>query len=189
MKTVIFTGSPHRHGETQVLVDELKKHLLGTVVEYDAYSLKIKPCTDCRYCWKKQGCSIKDDGMLDIYANIEDADNIVVASPLHFGGMTGPLLVLVSRLQTYWSAKYKRKDEKAQLKPKKGVLILTGGTSWPNMFSIGRDNATFIFNHVGAIPIATITAAKTDQIMTKDNTRALALAKKYALELNDSIEG
>ena len=50
---------------------------------------------DCRYCWHKKGCSIKD-GMRDIYQKIEEADNIVLASPMYFhsitGGIKGPLI-------------------------------------------------------------------------------------------------
>lgn len=61
MKTLIINGSPRKSGDTSELITRLKKQINGEIVEISAYYSKISPCIDCRLCWKKKGCAIKDD--------------------------------------------------------------------------------------------------------------------------------
>ena len=92
-----------------------------------SYDTDIRPCIDCRFCRTHRGCAI-DDGMREVYRQIEAADNIILATPLYFAAPTGPLLALMSRLQTYFSARYFRREEPFS-RPKKGAVILVGGGS------------------------------------------------------------
>jgi len=48
--------------------------------------------------------------MQEIYKYIEECDNILIASPLYFSELTGKLLVVGSRLQTYFCARFFRKQ-------------------------------------------------------------------------------
>ncbi len=64
--------------------------------------------------------------MQELYAYIKDCDNVLIASPIYFSELTGKLLDLGSRLQTYFCAKYFRKEEPI-IKSKKGAVILVGG--------------------------------------------------------------
>ena len=91
----------------------------------DAYRCNVAPCVDCRYCWTHTGCAVPD-GMQQIYREIEDADAIVIASPIYFSELTGKLLDVMSRLQMYYCA---RAFQGQQLitKAKKGAVILAGG--------------------------------------------------------------
>ncbi len=127
MKTLIFNGSPRKNGETASLLKMLTDKFPGEVKIVNAYRSGISPCIDCRYCWKHNGCAIKD-GMQEIYDYIQECDNVVIASPIYFAELTGMLLALGSRLQTYVSAKYMRKETPVA-KPKKGAVILAGGGS------------------------------------------------------------
>ena len=47
----------------------------------------------------------------EIYAYIEECDNVLIASPVYFSELTGKLLDLGSRLQTYFSAKFFRREQ------------------------------------------------------------------------------
>jgi len=127
MKTLIFNGSPRKNGETASLVKILTKKLPGEIKIVNAYRSDISPCIDCRYCLTHEGCAIKD-GMQEIYDYIQECDNVVIASPIYFAELTGMLLALGSRLQTYVCAKYMRKETPIA-KAKKGAVILTGGGS------------------------------------------------------------
>ncbi len=100
MKTLFFIGSPRKKGNTSMLVDELVKRLVGDVKIYRAYDVNVRPCIDCRFCWKNNGCSIKD-GMQEIYEDIQEADNIVIASPIYFSELTGQLLAVLSRFRPF----------------------------------------------------------------------------------------
>ena len=125
MKTLIFNGSPRKKGETVSLINRLMELMDGEFKVVDAYRSNISPCMDCRYCWKQPGCAI-DDEMQEVYRYIEECDNIVIASPIYFSELTGKILDVASRLQTYFCAGYFRKEE-LNIKPKKGAVILVGG--------------------------------------------------------------
>ena len=125
MKTLIFNGSPRKKGETVSLINRLMELMDGEFKVVDAYRSNISPCLDCRYCWKQPGCAI-DDEMQEVYRYIEECDNIVIASPIYFSELTGKILDVASRLQTYFCAGYFRKEE-LNIKPKKGAVILVGG--------------------------------------------------------------
>lgn len=125
MKTLIFFGSPRRGGNTAALLELLCRDLKGEVKLVDAYRADISPCIDCRVCRKEPGCAI-DDGMREIYESIEECDNVVIASPIYFSELTGKLLDVGSRLQTYFCSTVLRGEELPG-KPKRGGVILCGG--------------------------------------------------------------
>ncbi len=125
MKTLIFNGSPRIGGDTESLIDIVRETLPGEHKILNAYRCNISPCMDCRYCWEKQGCSIQDE-MREVYDYIQACDNILIASPIYFSELTGRLLDVGSRLQTYFCARFFRKEEPV-VKPKKGAVILVGG--------------------------------------------------------------
>ena len=125
MKTLILNGSPRIIGNTTSLIEKVKEKIVGEYRIVNAYRCNISPCIDCRFCWENEGCAINDE-MQEIYKYIQDCDNILIASPIYFSELTGKLLDVGSRLQTYWCAKYFRKKEPV-IKSKKGAVILVGG--------------------------------------------------------------
>ncbi|MBN1055596.1 MULTISPECIES: GNAT family N-acetyltransferase [unclassified Clostridium] len=125
MKTLIFNGSPRKDGDTVSLINELVKQLNGEYRIVNTYNCKINPCIDCRFCWKNEGCCVNDE-MQEIYKYIQECDNILIASPIYFSELTGALLSVGSRLQTYFCGKFFRKEIPIK-KPKKGAVIVVGG--------------------------------------------------------------
>ncbi len=125
MKTLIFNGSPRPKGDTAGLLGLLKEDLAGEYRQVDAYRADISPCVDCRSCWTRKGCAIQDE-MQEVYAYIQACDNILIASPIYFSELTGRLLDVGSRLQTYYCARHFR-QEKPIAKAKKGAVLLAGG--------------------------------------------------------------
>ena len=121
MKTLIINGSPRKNGDTAALIDELTQHLSGEVRIISCYD-NISPCLDCRFCWKNEGCAVKDD-MQEIYEYLTDCDNVVLASPVWFSSLSGPALNLASRFQTYFSARRFR-NVQIERTPKKGLILL-----------------------------------------------------------------
>ena len=109
MKTLILNGSPRTNGDTSSLIDIFTEKIGSEYKIVDAYRCNISPCIDCRYCWENSGCVI-DDEMQDVYKYIQDCDNILIASPLYFSELTGKLLDVGSRLQTYFCARFFRKN-------------------------------------------------------------------------------
>lgn len=125
MKTLILNGSPRENGDTVSLIKKVTEKIAGEYRIINAYRCNISPCVDCRYCWDHTGCAVKDE-MQEVYEYIQECDNILIASPVYFSELTGKLLDLGSRLQTYYCSAVFRK-EKPVPKEKKGALILVGG--------------------------------------------------------------
>lgn len=149
MKTLILNGSPRIMGDTTSLIEKVTEKIVGEYRIVDAYRCNISPCIDCRYCWEKQGCAINDE-MQEIYGYIQDCDNILIASPIYFSELTGKLLDVGSRLQTYWCAKYLRKEEPI-MKSKKGAVILVGGGD--GNINKPYDTACTLFHHMNCYNI------------------------------------
>lgn len=125
MKTLIFNGSPREKGDTVSLINRMTEHIQGDYKIVNAYEADISPCTDCRYCWENVGCAIQDE-MQIIYQYIQECDNILIASPIYFSELTGKLLDVGSRLQTYFCARFFR-NEDCISKEKRGAVVLVGG--------------------------------------------------------------
>ena len=185
MRTLIFNGSPRKNGDTKSLIDEMTNILDGELLVIDTYDSSIKACVDCRHCWTKSGCAIKDD-MQSIYDYIECCDNIVIASPIYFSELTGPLLSITSRLQTYFSSRYLRKHEPIK-KSKMGGVILVGGGDGNTEKAF--DTATTILKHMNVKSIfEPIFSHNTDQVPASEDSDAIKKVVEFAKELNKKMQ-
>lgn len=125
MQTLIINGSPRPNGDTAGLIRFLQDRLTGECKVLNAYRCQISPCIDCRFCKDHPGCAVQDE-MQKIYPYIQKCDNIVIGSPIYFSEVTGRVLDVCSRLQTYFCARFYR-GETPIPKAKRGAVILVGG--------------------------------------------------------------
>lgn len=184
MKTLIFNGSPRSNGDTKALINKMISKLDGDVMVVNAYDSKIKPCIDCRYCWKNAGCSIQDD-MQAIYDYIETCDNVVIASPIYFSELTGPLLSLASRLQIYFCSRYFRKEEIIKNMKNGGVILVGGGDGDPER---AFSTASTILRHMNVENIADIICShNTNNLSASKDLNALNLVEELACMFNKKI--
>ena len=116
MKTLIFNGSPRENGNTVSLINKATEKIAGEYKVINAYRCNISPCVDCRYCWDHTGCAIEDE-MQEVYKYIRECDNILIASPVYFSELTGKLLDVGSRLQTYYCSAVFRKERPVLKEP------------------------------------------------------------------------
>ena len=97
-------------------------------------TLNITPCQHCDACLEDGECTIKDD-MQDIYKEFEQADVIVLASPIQFMGVTAPMKALIDRFQSRWARKYVLKTPPlGDERKRKGFFVSVGGTKLKNLF-------------------------------------------------------
>jgi len=181
MKTLIINGSPRKNGDTEVLINEFVKHLKGDV-KIVGWKDNISPCIDCRWCWDKPGCGLKD-GMQAIYDYLEECDNVVLASPIWFSSLSGPLLDIASRFQTNFNGWFRRKEKHPV--DKNGVLILVGAQ--PGTEEMPERNAlTIMRNMYVRRPLtAVVKAMNTDAVPAADDAQALAAVRAAAEKLNE----
>ena len=185
MKTLIFNGSSKLNGDTEALLYKFIAHLHGDVKIISCYN-DIKPCNDCRDCWSKAGCSINDE-MQEIYAYIEDCDNIVIASPIWFSSLSGLVLNLASRIQTIYASNYFRKAP-ISLKRKNGVIIIVGAE--PGTEVIPTQTALTIMKlmNVNRSSVEKIYSLDTNNTPAEKDTVALSRCQEVAELLNSLSE-
>ncbi|MDD6263132.1 MAG: flavodoxin family protein [Clostridiales bacterium] len=177
MKTLILNGSPRRNGDTAGLLEIVRKNLPGEIMTVDAYFCNISPCIDCRFCRENRGCALHDE-MDGVYDFIRGCDNVLIASPVYFSELTGKLLDLGSRFQTFFSAKFFRK-EKPDISPKRGAVILCGGGdgSPDKAFS----SAVCLFRQINAFDVYPMVGSfHTDSVPAVSDEKAAAGAKAIA---------
>ena len=182
MKTLIFSGSPRKHGETQKMIDRLCAELDGEIKVVNAYSADIRPCVDCRWCLEHAGCAVQDDMQL-IYQDIQDADHIVIASPIYFEELTGMLLAVMSRLQTYFGARYVRHQEPIA-KEKTGGILLTAGSIGPR--EKAESTAKMLLEQMHCRHVGTVYAGRTDRISVEDQPEILTAICSLADRMKNS---
>lgn len=182
-KTLIFNGSPRKKGVTAQLIERLISQVGGEVMVVESYQADIKPCVDCRYCFTNKGCCMKDD-MQDVYSYIEECDHIILAAPIYFGEISGQLLAILSRLQTYFSAKYIRKEEPIP-KTKTGGIFLAAGSFGPR--EKAEDTAKFILEQMSTTSVGTVYINDTDKIAIEES-RVLEEVDELAKSLKQGRE-
>lgn len=101
-KIMILNGSPRKNGNTAALLDQFTqgaKEAGHTVTRFDLQELSAKPCIGCLQGGKgnNKPCSQKDD-MDKIYPVYEEADLIVLASPLYYWSFSAQLKAAIDRL-------------------------------------------------------------------------------------------
>jgi len=137
VKVLGIAGSPRRGGNTDLLLAEFmrgaasKRAEVKTIVLND---LKITPCQHCDACLKAGNCRIEDD-MQMVYRELEQADRIVLASPIQFMGVTAQMKAMIDRFQALWARKYVLKvPPLGTSRERKGFFISVGGRKIANLF-------------------------------------------------------
>ena len=185
MKTLIFNGSPRTNGCTSALLKYFTDNLKGKITTINAYRFNASPCIDCRHCRTAVEC-IQQDAMQNLYGSIDSYDNIVIASPLYFSEISGPLLSVFSRFQPYFYSKYTRHETPFK-KSKNGIIILTGGNK-NACFDHAVSTSKIILNLLGASNIIEpFKFPNTDMSPVHENRPEISRLIHAASALSESI--
>ncbi|ODA41507.1 flavodoxin family protein [Desulfosporosinus sp. BG] len=105
MNVLAINGSPRKNENTATL---LNKALEGAAAQgaktelVHLYDLNFKGCISCFACKLKDGksygkCAVKDD-LTSILEKIDNADAIILGSPIYFGNVTGEMRSFMERM-------------------------------------------------------------------------------------------
>jgi len=137
LKVLGIAGSPRRGGNTDLLLGEVMRGAASRGAEVKTIilnDLKIAPCQHCDACLEAGRCKIEDD-MQMVYRELEDADRIVLASPIQFMGVTAQMKAMIDRCQALWARKYVLKlPPLGNRRERKGFFISVGGRKIANLF-------------------------------------------------------
>jgi multimeric flavodoxin WrbA len=100
----------------------------------------------CDYCLKNKKCIIEDD-MLDVYENLQNADGIILATPVQSGGISSNLAAVMDRTRALEAVDYNI------LRGKIGMSIAVGGDRTGGQDFAHLKNITYFMIH-GIIPVS-----------------------------------
>lgn len=108
MTVLGINGSPRPGGNTDILLDkalEGARSRGANVEKVILNDLGFSACQECENLKDDGSCIIEDDMQL-LYRRIEEADGLILASPVFFGSISAQTKMMIDRFQCAWRAKY-----------------------------------------------------------------------------------
>ena len=99
-KVLMLNGSPRENGNIALAFSEMEKVFKENDVEYENILLgkkDIRGCIACEKCREKGRC-VFDDIVNELAAKFEEADGIVIGSPVYYGSANGTLMSALQRM-------------------------------------------------------------------------------------------
>ncbi len=106
MKILLINGSPKSEGNTSIALNEVAKTLEAEGIETETIHVghkDIHGCIACNKC-KEQGYCVFNDLVNEVSKKFEEADGIVVGSPVYYASPAGTLISFLDRL--FYSATF-----------------------------------------------------------------------------------
>lgn len=108
MKIVAVSGTLVSGGNVDALLDHALTEYEGRadieVTRFALSRMEIGPCRHCNWCIKKQKqgryCAQEDD-MVKVYPALIEANGLIIATPVHFGRLSGATADFIDRLRVF----------------------------------------------------------------------------------------
>ena len=100
LKVLLLNGSPRANGNIALAFHEMEQVFKENNVEYETILLgrkDIRGCIACESCREKGKC-VFDDIVNEIAVKFEEADGLVIGSPVYYGSANGTLMSCLQRL-------------------------------------------------------------------------------------------
>lgn len=122
MNILVLNGSPRVKGNTAAMVEAFShgaKEAGNDVIVFEVCKKQIAGCKGCEYCHTKgNGACVQKDDMKELYPLLQNADMLVIASPIYYFGYSAQLQAAIHRTYAIGIPK----------KLKKAALILSSGS-------------------------------------------------------------
>ena len=102
---VILSGSPRKNGNTNLLCRQFQQgaEAAGHSVRFILLAEKrIGFCRACDACMRNGGACIQKDDMADILGAFQQADVVVLATPVYFYGVSAQMKACIDRTYPIW---------------------------------------------------------------------------------------
>lgn len=101
MKVLLINGSPHKNGCTATALEIIAEELKRQNVDSEILWVSNNPVRGCVGCWScrrgSRRCVFKEDVVNEWLNKMEEADGLVLGSPVHFAGASGVFTTLMDR--------------------------------------------------------------------------------------------
>ena len=104
-KVLILSASPRKNGNSQLLCDQFAKGAAEAGHEVESIRLsekKLNFCMACDACMRNGGTCIQKDDMGEILKSYQEADVLVLATPVYFYGITAQMKTFIDRTYPIW---------------------------------------------------------------------------------------
>ena len=99
-KVLLLNGSPHVNGCTATALEEMVKVFSQEGIETEVIQVgnkDIRGCVSCGYCGQNGKCVV-NDLVNEVAPKFEEADGLVVGSPVYYASPNGTILAFLDRL-------------------------------------------------------------------------------------------
>ena len=153
MKIIAFNGSPRKNWNTAILLNKALEGAASRGAETELihlYDLNYKGCISCFACKMKDGksygrCPVNDD-LKDVFRKIEEADALILGSPIYFGRVSGEMAAFLDRLLFQYLVYSQTERSLFPKKIKTGFIYTMNVTE--DMFSTMRMDVPVRFNEI-----------------------------------------
>lgn len=179
MKILSLQASPRKDGNTATLL----QHVLNALCKEQEVSSEtiflqnknITPCRSCFACKKSddEKCVVDDD-MQELYKKIENADLIILATPIYWWSISAQLKLAIDRM---FGIPFGKKKEIYQ--KKRVALLMTYEGELPNS---GPETTEKLFKQICEyvkVKAAGVLGICTGKISVEDNEKAKKTAEKF----------
>lgn len=100
MKVLMINGSPRVNGNTSIALDEMRKVFEKEGVDVEIVRVgnqAVRGCVACNRCAEIGKC-VFDDVVNELAPKFEEADGLVVASPVYYASANATLIAVLDRL-------------------------------------------------------------------------------------------
>lgn len=148
MKILGICGSPRKQA-TEYVLQEALAMMKEKGFETEFFTVRgknIGPCRHCDYCMRKKECILKDD-MYQVYPLIQEAQGLIMATPIYNGGLSANLKAVMDRCRALGAVDFNF------LQYKVGMGITVGGDrAGGQELAMQQIITYYILN--GAIPVS-----------------------------------
>lgn len=137
-KILIINGSPRVQGNCKDAIGIVKETLTDAEIEeFSAYYSHFKPCFGCNFCKKSDMCALDDDAT-DLINEFDENDAVLIATPIYYSQIPGPLKSLIDRFYVNFNPEKGRGVSAPEEKRKLGIILSFGGMPEEEAVKVGE---------------------------------------------------
>lgn len=180
---VILQGSPRGEGNSSILADWTMKSVEEkgkTAQVFFPHDLDIHHCIGCYQCYNTGYC-IFDDDMGMIIASLNNAELVVICTPVYTMTVPAGLKLLIDRCQAYHAKRLLSGDTQSR----KGILLSVAGRSGTDNFTCLQSTIHAFMRNLGIHPAGDVLVDRMDTI--QDIRKMSGIREKVQNELAKNL--
>ena len=109
MKVLMMNGSPKANGNTALALAEMQKVFAQEGIDVELVqvgNLAVRGCVACQSCYREGKC-VFDDVVNELAVKLQEADGMVVASPVYYASANATVVAALDRL--FYSTRFDKR--------------------------------------------------------------------------------